>query len=209
MSKEDRQRRKAERVRKRDERIAAAKQDWHDARAKQRETSAQAHAEMANIRKDMGEASAQFREDMASVREDAGTTWNDLRDELGLSKGMLGRIASGVPFSSLGVTVREDENGAYVTAGALGGSRRLGPLKGAYAEVTDGTRVHRVAGATLGTVALGPAGALVGLSKKAKASAFVVFADGTVHERKLDGNAAVRGAQSDAVKFNALASAAE
>jgi hypothetical protein len=85
---------------------------------------------------------------------------------------------------------------------AHGGSA---PLKGAHAEVTAGTRVHRVAGATLGTAALGPAGALLGLSKKAKATAFVVFEDGTVHERKLDGNAAVRGAQADAVKFNALA----
>jgi hypothetical protein len=35
----------------------------------------------------------------------------------------------------------------------------------------------------------------------------VVFPDGTLHERKLDGASAVSSAQRDAVKFNALASA--
>ncbi|HEX6450959.1 MAG TPA: hypothetical protein VF060_16025 [Trebonia sp.] len=87
--------------------------------------------------------------------------------------------------------------------------RRLGDLAGAHAELTDGTRPHRV-GAALVTAPLSlGAGLLIGLTRKSKASAFVVFADGTVHERKLDGKSAISAAQRDAVKFNALANAAK
>lgn len=86
--------------------------------------------------------------------------------------------------------------------------RRLGVLAGAHAELTDGTRPHRV-GAALVTAPLSlGAGLLIGLTRKSKASAFVVFADGTAHERKLDGKSAISAAQRDAVKFNALAGAA-
>ncbi len=86
--------------------------------------------------------------------------------------------------------------------------KRLGALAGAHAELTDGTRPHRV-GAALVTAPLSlGAGLLIGLTRKSKASAFVVFADGTVHERKLDGKSAISAAQRDAVKFNALTNAA-
>lgn len=89
------------------------------------------------------------------------------------------------------------------------GETRLGSLAGAHAELTDGTRPHRVAaGAALATVSLG-AGALVALTRKHKASAFVVFAEGTVHERKLTGKSMISGAQSEVVRFNALAGAAD
>lgn len=91
----------------------------------------------------------------------------------------------------------------------FGGFRevRLGPLVGAHAELTDGTRPHRMAaGAALATVSLG-AGALVALTRKHKASAFVVFADGAVHERKLTGKSMIGSAQSEVVRFNALADA--
>ncbi len=86
-------------------------------------------------------------------------------------------------------------------------SRHLGPLKGAYAEVTAGTRHHRVGAAVMTAPLLG-AGLLIGLTKKSKAAAFVVFPDGTVHERKLKGASAINIAQRDVVKFNAMAAAA-
>ena len=50
-------------------------------------------------------------------------------------------------------------------------------------------------------------GLIIGLTKKSKAVAFVVFEDGTVHERKLDGPNMISRAQRDVVKFNALAAA--
>lgn len=46
---------------------------------------------------------------------------------------------------------------------------------------------------------------LAGLATKTRATAFVIFADGSYHENTLDGNAAVRAAQAEAVKFNLLA----
>jgi hypothetical protein len=86
--------------------------------------------------------------------------------------------------------------------------KRLGGLAGAHAELTDGIRPHRVDAALVtAPLSLG-AGLLIGLTRKSKASAFVVFADGTVHERKLDRKSAISAAQRDAVKFNALANAA-
>ena len=55
---------------------------------------------------------------------------------------------------------------------------------------------------------LGPL-ALVGvLSKKSKAFVFVAFTDGTLHEKKLDGNMAIRNGQREVAQFNALARAA-
>jgi hypothetical protein len=87
--------------------------------------------------------------------------------------------------------------------------RPLGPLKGAHAEVTAGTRHHRVGAAVVtAPLSLG-AGLLLGFTKKSKATAFVVFPDGTVHERKLDGASAINTAQGDVVKFNAMAAAAD
>ena len=102
-----------------------------------------------------------------------------------------------VVLRGLGVRIRD---GQVFKDGALTRSR-LGPLAGARAEITDPTRHHRIGAAT---VTLMP---IVALSKKSKAMAFVVFPDGSVYERRLDGNSAVRLAQRDVVKFNALANA--
>jgi hypothetical protein len=219
MSKEDRQRPKAERVAKRDERIASAKADSGKAKeqhaegtAQFREDAARTGAEWreakAHLRETLSEAKQQYRQDMAKVREDRaklGATWNDMRNELGMGRGIFARMARGVAFDTLRVTVHEHADGAYVTAGALGGSRRLGPLKGARAEFTDGARVHRVVGGAVGALALGPAGALIGLSTKAKATALVIFEDGTIHQHKLDGNIMVRRGQVEAARFNVAA----
>jgi hypothetical protein len=110
-------------------------------------------------------------------------------------------------FLQLGVIVE----GGYVYKGMFGKGARLGPLAGAQAELGDPTRHRRVGAAVGGTIALGavlgPLPLLAGLSKKSKALAFVVFPTGTVHERKLDGNTAIRGAQSEVIRFNALAAA--
>ena len=99
------------------------------------------------------------------------------------------------------------EDGYVSTLPGLLKSRRLGPVKGAHAEVTAGTRHHRVGAAIAAAPLSLGAGLLLGLTKKSKAVAFVVFADGTVHERKLEGANMISIAQRDEVKFNALVAA--
>ena len=80
-------------------------------------------------------------------------------------------------------------------------ARLLGPLPGAEAVVTDGSQAW-----SPGRAMFLPVG-LAGLATKTMAHAAVIFADGTVHAQTLDGNSAVRQAQLDAVRFNALVSA--
>jgi hypothetical protein len=111
-------------------------------------------------------------------------------------------------LQALGVIVKEDGSVCDLMWG-----RRLGPLAGAHAEVTNPSRHHRAGAAvsasvlTMGT-GLGPTGALVGLSKKSIAIAVVVFSDGTLHQHRLDGAWAVQRAEVAAVAFNAMAQAA-
>ncbi len=106
----------------------------------------------------------------------------------------------GTTFSALGVTVK----GGLVTKGL-----KNQPLAGAEAVITEGGRVHRYgAAAATGAMSFG-VGALTALSKKSKASAIVTFATGESWEHKLSGNREVRKAQAEAVKFSALARAAE
>jgi hypothetical protein len=119
-------------------------------------------------------------------------------------KSWLDRVYARTDLRGLGVRIEDDH---VSTLPGLLKARRLGPLKGAHAEVTAGTRQHRIgAAAVVAPLSLG-AGLLIGLTKKSKAVAFVVFADGTVHERKLDGSSMISNAQRDVVKFNALAAA--
>ena len=107
--------------------------------------------------------------------------------------------------------VRVTDDGQVTTWGAFS-HQPLGHLARAHAEISDPTRHHRVAGATAATIVtapvLGPLAMLGALSKKSKAIAFVVFENGRVHQRNLDGNTQIRMAQSEVVKFNALAAAA-
>ena len=114
------------------------------------------------------------------------------------------RISSRTDLRGLGVRI---EDGYVSTLPGLLKSRRLGPVKGAHAEVTAGTRHHRVGAAIAAAPLSLGAGLLLGLTKKSKAVAFVVFADGTVHERKLEGANMISIAQRDEVKFNALVAA--
>jgi hypothetical protein len=83
----------------------------------------------------------------------------------------------------------------------------LGPLAGLHAEVTDGTASHRVGAAVAGGAVFLPL-ALVGLSRKSKAVAFVIGPGGVVHERPLKGARQIREAQAEAVRFNAMAGSA-
>lgn len=106
-----------------------------------------------------------------------------------------------VKLGALGVQVKGD--GVFVPGW---GGKRLGNLAGSHAELTDGTRPHRIGTALVAAPLSLGVGLLIGLSRKSKASAFVVFADGSVHERKLDGKTVIGQAQRDAVRYNARGS---
>jgi hypothetical protein len=67
----------------------------------------------------------------------------------------------------------------------LGDAAPLGPLAGARAEITASTP-------------------WMGQKTQYRATAFVILANGAVHERDQKGNAAVRRAQAEVVRFNAL-----
>ena len=96
-------------------------------------------------------------------------------------------------FPALGIQVRGENVEVHDVA------RVLGPLAGAQAQLTDGSQAW-----SPGRAMFLPAG-LAGLATKTRATAFVVFADGTYRETPLNGNAAVRQAQAEAVKFNLMA----
>jgi hypothetical protein len=81
-------------------------------------------------------------------------------------------------------------------------SQLLGLLAGAQAMVTDGSQAWSPGRAMFLPISL------AGLATKTKADAAVVFPDGTAHITPLDGNYAVREAQKQVVRFNALAGAA-
>lgn len=110
-------------------------------------------------------------------------------------------------FHTLGIKIVGGQVGKTGLAGGL-----LGSLAGAQAEISDPTRHRRVA-SSLATTAvmapvLGPLPLLGLASKKSKAIAFVVFPDGTVHQKNLDGNMMIRAATREVVQFNAQANAA-
>lgn len=100
-------------------------------------------------------------------------------------------------FPALGVQVRGEAVESHL-AGYR--PRALGPLAGAQAQLTDGHQSW-----SPGRAIFLPIG-LAGLATKTRATAFVIFPDGSYHERALDGNKAVGAAQSEALKFNLLAS---
>lgn len=126
------------------------------------------------------------------------------------------RRAATTALPNLGVAVRD--GGVYrYTLGAVAGreGQRLGDLAGAQAEVTGGKGGRRRNGtvragdAALAASVLGPVGLLAGASRKGFiGTAFVVFADGTLHEKQLADQASFLKAQSDVVRFNALATVA-
>lgn len=100
-------------------------------------------------------------------------------------------------FPALGVQVRGEGVETYA---APFGAAALGLLAGAEARLTDGSQAW-----SPGRAMFLPVG-LAGLATKTKAAAFVIFRDGKHHETALNGNATVRAAQAEAIKFNLMAS---
>jgi hypothetical protein len=116
-----------------------------------------------------------------------------LRDGYGGSK----EAEPDAVFPALGVQVRGETVESHLP-GYL--PRALGPLAGAQAQLTDGHQAWSPGRAIFLPIAL------AGLATKTRATAFVIFPDGSYHERALDSNKAVGAAQSEALKFNLLAS---
>jgi hypothetical protein len=105
-------------------------------------------------------------------------------------------------FSELGVRV---EDGTVWTARLFAVDReRLGALAGAEAAVTADSGMH-LSRATFHTLLAGPVGLVTG---RRDAYALIMFADGGMHERKLNGKARIQAARQEAMKFNMLARAA-
>jgi hypothetical protein len=107
-------------------------------------------------------------------------------------------------FGRLGVQVLMGDGqvysvGSHDPEAKTNTSQLLGPLAGAQAMVTDGSQAWSPGRAMFLPIALS------GLATKTMADAAVVFTDGTVHTASLDGNLAVREAQTQVVKFNAMA----
>lgn len=100
-------------------------------------------------------------------------------------------------FPALGVQVRGDTVETHLPGYR---ARALGPLADAQAQLTDGHQAW-----SPGRAMFLPIG-MAGLATKTRATAFVIFPDGSYHERALDSNKAVGAAQSEALKFNLLAS---
>ena len=136
------------------------------------------------------------------------SAWSSLvRMDPGAARAILARLAArnapvirpDAVFSALGVQVCGETVGTYVPGSA---PLSLGLLAGAEARLTDGSQAWSPGRAMFLPLAF------AGLATKTMATAFVVFADGSYHEAMLDGNAAVRAGQAEAVKFNLMANPA-
>lgn len=145
-------------------------------------------------------------EQEAAYALDFGVSRDDLKPDVQLlydrqleaRRSQVRRANPDAVFPALGVQVRGEFVEEYA---APLGSLPLGSLVGAEARLTDGSQAW-----SPGRAIFLPVG-LAGLATKTKAAAFVIFADGKYRETALDGNAAVRDAQAQAVKFNLMAAA--
>jgi hypothetical protein len=106
------------------------------------------------------------------------------------------RTGPDASFPALGVQVRGEVVEEYA---APLGATMLGLLAAAEARLTDGSQAW-----SPGRAMFLPVG-LAALATKTRATAFVIFEDGSYHETALDNKAAVRAAQAEAVKFNLMA----
>ena len=119
-------------------------------------------------------------------------------------------MATPYDFPALGVA----RGGPHLYA--MDGGQKLGMIAGATAAVVAADKAahmrsggKRAIDAAAATALLGPVGLLAGLSRRqAGGIAIVILADGTTHERKLEGDRAILAAQAEAVRFNAMALAA-
>lgn len=106
-------------------------------------------------------------------------------------------------FPALGVRVEDGMVRGTALFGLAADREPIGALAGAEAVVTgdSGLRLGRAA---FHTASSGPVGLFM---VKRKAYALVGCADGTMHERKLEGRPAIGQAQREAAEFNMLARA--
>jgi putative oligomerization/nucleic acid binding protein len=116
----------------------------------------------------------------------------------------------------LGVAVRDGQvfKSDFGVVTGRGEGRCLGDLAGAHAEVTGGRSGHRRSGhartadTLAATAVLGPVGLLAGASRTGtRGTAFIVFNDGGMNEKRINDQSSLVKAQADAVRFNALAAA--
>src|SRR5262249_8689663 len=159
----------------------------------------------------------QFRTNEARVKELAEkTVWLpglgiSIRD--GIVRASKGAIFTGATGTRAEMAIKLEER--------PGGSTDLGPLAGARADVISGQVGHRrtagtrAADATLATAALAPVlgplavagGALAGGFSRVgtQGVAFVIFPTGKMHEKPINSPQEVLRAQTDAIRFNAMA----
>ena len=142
------------------------------------------------------------------TEEGWASAWSSLvRMDPGAARAILARLAArnapviwpDAVFPALGVQVRGEVVETYAVPSEVSA---LGALAGAEARLTDGSQAWSPGRAMFLPLAF------AGLATKTMATAFVVFADGSYHEAALDGNAAVRAGQAEAVKFNLMANPA-
>jgi hypothetical protein len=117
------------------------------------------------------------------------------------------RAGAATTFRALGMQILAGDDKVYTIGNhdpwtKTNGSRLLGPLARAKAQVTDSTSAFSWGKAMVMPIATAP------LARKETADAMVTFTDGTVHTFSLDGSSALRDARKQCIQFNALASAA-
>jgi len=112
----------------------------------------------------------------------------------------------GWPQTSDETTIPLEERARFVTIrrSAMGTYK----VVSAYPLTNDGWRQACQELAALEPSAM-PLALAPGVLRKSKAAAFLIFPNGKIHEKKLDGTAAIRAAQRDAVRFNTPAGPAE
>jgi hypothetical protein len=124
------------------------------------------------------------------------------------------RRAATTVLAYLGVAVRGGEVFTCTLEVVTGRSEglRLGDLAEAHADVTRGkggfprSGIVRAGDAASAMSVPGAVGLLAGASRKGfLGTAFVIFADGTLHEKPIADQASLLKAQAEAVRFNAIA----
>jgi Short C-terminal domain len=173
--------------------------------------SAQHVLERLNERAAVQRASGQPSADLAWLRQRQREGDQKRSQQVERVNEARSRYKSAIHLRALGVAIC---GGEVYREEPFGLHNRLGPLAGAHAEVTGGQSGRRRSGAVraldaaTAAAVIGPAGLAAGASRKAvRGTAFVIFADSTVHEAAMADQATLVRAQADAIRFNALAAA--
>lgn len=130
------------------------------------------------------------------LREDARERAKIIRD---------GRERPPEEFLGLGVVVRDGK----VLVWSRKILRVLGPLAGAQAGVAGSIKTGGAGGAAAAAGLFGPVGAVAALGRRGtRPFAYVVFADGTLHQEDLKDKHVAGRALADVLRFNVLAGSA-